>query len=137
MINKFNKRSQAALEFIILSTVMILVLTISLFLIESRINRKMNSYNQRLANDLLLSISNEFFIASQAVDGYERYFYIPKNLNNQNFSINLSHNELTIIFNDNHYVSFLPFNIYSYSYIGKGLNLLYKKDGVIYIKNLS
>jgi len=130
-------RAQAALEFIILATVMVLILTLTTALFQIKLNRDAQAMKYREISGLLTYIENEFRLAQEANPGYERIINLPPTIAGMNYSIILdsSSNELVISIGDTDFILYYDANIQGDMSIGR--NKIVKTDTGIIITPLS
>lgn len=126
-----SKKSQIIFEF-----VMFILLAIFLVLILIGISFKISSTivdNQAYSelNDLARSIQEEFILAWQVSEGYNREIYIPSRLQRGNFSMNNSEEMIFFIY-DGHSLS-LTIPIVNGT-LQKGYNMLIHENETLYIK---
>ncbi|MFC1697663.1 hypothetical protein ACFL1H_04995 [Nanoarchaeota archaeon] len=145
-MGRMNNKGQSAVEFLmLLGFLMIFFLVLFGFL-----NQRMSiaSYENKYIrlDNIGDYIRNEFEIASFALDGYEREFSLPGNLEGYDYNANVYVtdigylNELVLTYDDEEYeiVYILPANI---SVGGldieveliKGANNIIKTDGIVYL----
>jgi len=123
-------KAQIATEFILLVCVAFMVLIIFL----SSIRDQATDLNERkdfvLVKDLAYKVQYEINIATQVKSGYNRTFFIPEKLDNNNYTINIEKNEITIKLGKLGFVLDIPeIN----GNITKGNNTIRNLGGVVYL----
>lgn len=132
----WGKRGQVAIEFLLL-----IVITFSVFLVYTSVTRdKMTELLEKeeyiLLKDAVYMARNEILIASKVGNGYYREFVIPEELDlKYNYTIFIRNNPYHQIvawsFRHNHsQVVDIPEVVGN---ISKGLNVINKTGGVIYL----
>ncbi|MBI3035209.1 hypothetical protein HYY71_02705 [Candidatus Woesearchaeota archaeon] len=125
-------RAQSAIEFIVLASFMTLVI-LGLFAVTgSRALEAKEEGNRKTAEDIADFAYREIEIAKSVNDGYTRVFNMPQTVNGVNYSIALLDNrELIVNYLGNEHILFVPANVSGS--IGKGINIISKKEGIIFI----
>ena len=126
------RKSQSAVEFIILASFMMLV-AIGFFAVNSsRVLEAKEEGNRKIAQDIADIAYKEVETAKSVNDGYARTFAMPLSVNGVNYSIYLIDNrELEVVYLGYEYVKFLPSNVTGF--ISTGVNEITKINGIIYI----
>lgn len=127
-----SKRSQTAIEFVILiAFVLFFFVTFSL-VIQGNMSDKLREKKNLAIKEIALTVQDEINLASSSSDGYFRTFKIPKNLNGQEYSIELNEGMVYIHTLDNKYAMALPIgNITVVNSIQKGENNITKENGEV------
>lgn len=129
------KKSQFAMEFIILVAFMLIVFfgffaTLSYKLVEVEETKK-----QQAAENIAALVGNEIKLARTVSDGYERRFNLPKKVDGNEYSIKIVDGmELVVNYTGYEHVLFLPENVKGN--IGIGINEMRKIKGVIYLSRI-
>ena len=130
VIENFLKRSQGAMEFLILFGAVMFFFVAFLLVIQGNIQEKNLERQKVLAQDLALSVQNEISLASESSDGYYREFYIPENLLGNYYEIEIVEDRV-YIHGDRIGISYKIFPIYGS--IMKGVNSIKKENGSVYL----
>lgn len=85
-----NTKSQSAIEFSILMSVMFLIFTIFFFAVGIKLSDIQRNNEISLLEDLGTYVQNELRLASSAEDGYYREFELPKTLFGRDYDIEIS-----------------------------------------------
>jgi hypothetical protein len=124
------KKSQTAMEFLIL--IGLAFLTTGIFTLASldQIKEFQDKKEHRTIKDLALKLQTEINLAATAEDGYQRQFTIPDKLDNTiNYSILIKNNETLIVYSDKSlYLVAIPKVIGN---ITKNSNTITKRGGVV------
>ncbi len=124
------------MEFIVLATFMLLVALGFFAVISSNLSDAKEEANKKIAQDIAEFAYREIEIAKSVNDGYVRVFTLPQTINGVSYSVNITDNrELIVNYLGNEYIKFLPSNISGN--LTKGNNKIYKKNGVVYVLNIS
>ncbi len=132
-------KAQTATEFVILTTFMLLVFLVFLMLIQGKMFESAKEKNELLAQNIMDKVTNEIRLAESVTDDYERTFDLPVFLaNGVPYTINITGysggGEILMTYEDVEKIYFLDSQISNSSTIGKGTNIIDKKNGVIAIK---
>ncbi len=128
-----SKKSQAALEFLILMTILVVILVFSLAFVSERFKRDFLATEHSESYGLLLYLETEFSLAANSEVGYIREIYIPKTIAGKPYNISLSprYKELTIRTEGIDFVIYIPYPIEGS--IAKGKNIIKREETRIYI----
>jgi|TARA_B100002003_G_C13844029_1_gene414089 uncharacterized protein (UPF0333 family) len=91
-----SKKSQIAMEFMLLSGIALILAIIFVSLSISQIKDLYTTKEYLLLKDVALKIQNEISIASYAENGYSRSFKLPDKINNRDYNITIVNNSLTV-----------------------------------------
>lgn len=129
-----SSRSQSALEFVALASVMLLV-TVGFFAItSSKILESQEQGNKKIAEDIANFAYREIEIAKSTQDGYTRLFTMPETVNRVVYTINITDDrELIVTYLDHEFIKFLPAN--TTGNISRGLNKIEKINGIVYLNS--
>lgn len=130
MIIMRNRKSQMALEFVLLFGVSILIMALLLvFMYEVNRSKAEEKIDYKM-RDFSYSVQSEFVLASEMNNGYSRIINIPSRVEQTDYNITIIGNNLVVSYHGVSYYSQIPDTIGN---ITKGTNLLLKKNGTIYI----
>jgi len=128
----FLIKSQSAVEFIILTTFMLLTVVVFFSIVSTRVLEAKEEGDRIIAEDIANIAFREIEIAKQSNDGYTRFFRMPQTVNGVDYSINVIDNrELIVEYLDFEHIRFLPANVTGN--VIKGLNKISKVSGVVSI----
>jgi len=99
------KKSQIAIEFMILSGVALItaIIFISISVSDTKTLYETKEFFE--VKDVALKIEKEIDITSFVQDGYSRQFEIPEKINNGDYNISIVNNTLTIWTNTSTYIT--------------------------------
>ncbi len=130
---KLYIKSQIALQFIIIISILLFIFIVFLGIISNR-NAELNKEELMIqAQDMVNAVQKELVIATTVVDGYSREFHIPSKIGNQNYSIYIggpTNATLILSFSNNDFTRRIP------PITGQptpGLNRINKAGGVVYL----
>ena len=130
-----SKKSQFAIEFVILITLMLTIFLGFFAVISYRTSEFEESKKQQTAGNIAALVDNEIKLAKLVNDGYEITFKIPKRINGNIYTIELIDNrELVVTYLGYEHVLFLPENVQGD--IGTGLNEIKKIGNILLISNI-
>lgn len=125
-----NRKSQMALEFVMLFGISILIMgLLILFIYEANKNKAEEKIDYKM-KDFSYSVQSEFVLASEMNNGYSRSITIPNKVEQTDYNITIIGNNLVVSYHGISYYSQIPNTIGN---ITKGINLLLKKNDTIYI----
>ena len=129
-----SKRSQSAIEFLILIGVIAFFFTIFFAALNENIGDKTRERKTIAIENIAVSVQDEINLASKSSDGYSRQFNVPNDFNGEDYSINLTDGMVYVKSSDNKYAIALPIPNITGN-VGKGNNLIKKQGGVIYLNS--
>lgn len=127
-------KSQSTVEFMILASFMLLVIlgffaVTSSILLDAREEAK-----RKIAEDIADFAYREVEVAKAVNEGYARLFLMPQRVNDIDYSVTVTDNvEMSVNYLGYEFIKFLPSNVTGN--VSRGVNLIYKKEGIIYITN--
>src|SRR3989344_8050650 len=126
------RRSQSAVEFIVLASFMFLIVLSIFAVISSNVSQAKEEGNRKTSQDRAELVYREVELARSVHNGYIRVFSIPQTINGVNYSINITDNrELIVDYLENEHVRFLPPNVSGN--LTKGPIQIRKIDNIIYL----
>src|SRR3989338_5069154 len=126
------RKSQSAMEFIVLASFMLLVILGFFAITSSKILESKEEGDRKIAEDIADFAYREIEIAKSVNDGYTRVFSMPLTFNGVNYSIKITDNrELIVDYLGYEHVKFLPSNVTGA--IGVGFNEIKKINGIVYM----
>lgn len=130
-IDKY-KKSQSAIEFVMLASFMLLVVLGFFAVTSSKLLEAKEEGNRQIAEDIAEFAYREIEIAKSVNDGYVRVFLMPQTVNGVDYSIKIIGNrEIVVNYLNKEHVKFLPSNVTGS--ISKGLNEIKKINSVVYL----
>jgi hypothetical protein len=133
-----SRRGQAAIEFILLVGVTLMILGVFLIFIRQNLKTDIEEQDFFLVKDLVGSVRGEVLLASSVSDGYERTFVLPTTLDYHNYSVyimkrNSSNNTYYFVWastNKSEYLAEVPAVVGN---VTRGNNTIKKIGGVVYL----
>ena len=124
-------RAQIAIEFIFLVSVAFIMLLIFLKAVGDQADELNEKKEFILVKDLAYKIQYEINMATQVKSGYNRTFFIPEKLDNNDYTITKVGNKITIGLKNSEFTITIPeIN----GDIKEGNNTITNTGGVIYLK---
>ncbi len=84
-----NKKSQIALEFIMIAGISVLVLIAFISFTATLSSERLDRDTYIILDDLGKSLQNEFVRATEVRDGYERKIELPQEINGREYSVEI------------------------------------------------
>ena len=132
---KLNKKSQFALEFVILMAFMFIIFVAFFAIVSNTLIEQRETQGQQKAENIAALVDNEIKLAKSVNNGYERTFKLPTKVDGNDYDIEILDNkELVVNYLEYEYVLFLPENFEGD--IGIGLNEIKKIDDIVYLSNI-
>lgn len=130
------RKSQSAIEFVVLASFMLLVILGFFALTSSRVLDAKEEGNKKIAENIADLVYREIETAKSVNNGYTRIFTVPKTVNGVTYTINLTDNrELIVNYLGYEYIKFVPSNVTGNLSIGS--IEIRKLDDVVYLRNIS
>ena len=123
MIEK--KNAQTAFEFLSIVAFIMLFFTASFLVLSKKINQYQEYKYSEKIDELSNLILEEIELASKMEGSYVSTFSLPKKINNYNYTINISTNEMVIGYMEDEHIYYLPIPV-EYSNISPGKNIIKK-----------
>ena len=134
-MTKLNKKSQFAIEFVILISFMFIIFVGFFAIVSYRLIEQEESEKQQKAENIAALAYNEIKLAKSVNNGYERTFKLPKKIDGNDYNIRIiDDRELVVDYLEYEHVLFLPENVVGD--IGTGLNEIKKNNNIIYLSNI-
>lgn len=126
------RKSQSALEFVILTSFMLLAILGFFAITSSKVLESREESDRKVAEDIAKLAYREIEIAKSVNDGYVRVFSMPETINGVDYTISIIDNrEIVVNYLNQEYIEFMPSNVTGS--ISKGTNVLTKNEGSIII----
>lgn len=130
-----NKKSQFAMEFVILIAFMFAIFVGFFAIVSYRLTEQVEGEEQQKAENIAALLDNEIKLAKSVNNGYERTFKLPRNIDGSDYGIKIIDNrELVVNISAYEYVLFLPENVIGD--VGIGLNEIKKNNSIVYLNNI-
>lgn len=126
------KRSQSAVEFIILIGVVIFFFTLFFISVNESMGDKVKEKRNIAIKDIAASVQDEINLASKSSNGYSRQFKVPYDVNGQEYNLTITGDMIYVKSSDNRQAVALPVPTISGDVV-KGDNLIKKEGGMIYL----
>jgi hypothetical protein len=126
-----KKRSQTAIEFMLITGLILVSFTGLMIAIQSSTGSKVREKNQISVEQVALAVQDEINLASKSSDGYFRSFKIPSEIVGMSYSISLKDSSVYIITTDSRYSVAYPIKNVTINNIYKGWNNITKQNGEI------
>lgn len=129
-----DSRAQISTEFFVfLGLAFLIAIAFEIASLEQLNDFRMQKESE-LVKDVALKLQKEALIAATVEDGYVRVFEIPQMLENINYTLTTLNQTITVKSKNSLYIVAIPKAI---GKIGKGVNVINKTNGVIYITSES
>lgn len=127
-------KSQSAMEFVMLSSFMLLVILGFFSLASSKMVDARIEGNRKISQDIAEFAYREIEIAKSVNDGYSRVFEMPQAVNGISYSVSVIGNrEIVVSYLDEEHIKFLPVNVTGN--IVKGNNKVAKLNGKVFLNS--
>ncbi|MBU0467345.1 MAG: hypothetical protein KJ718_04735 [Nanoarchaeota archaeon] len=126
------KKSQSAIEFIILVGLMLFLFSSFLFVFQQNLEKKIEQKRNLEIKDLALTIQNEINIAAETSSGYQRSFSIPEKIIKLDYGISVADGFLYLNTSDSKHAIGLPIPTVI-GEIQKGTNTITKINSTVYL----
>lgn len=123
------KKSQTAIEFVILIGFLLFFFTVFFLTIRENMSEKIKERQNLLVRDIAIIVQDEINLALEASDGYYREFKIPQNINGKDYDIDIVESMVYVNLQDKHAISLPVANVTGN--IAKGSNIIKKENGEI------
>ncbi|MFH1425575.1 MAG: hypothetical protein ABIG28_02480 [archaeon] len=127
-----SKKSQSAIEFIILIGAMFFFFILLMQAFQKNTADKTIAQRNLIANDITLTVQNEINLAHSSRDGYERTFSLPDKIQNINYTINLTEGFIYLQTTDGNIALAHPVKNITGN-VQKGDNVIKKVDREVFI----
>lgn len=127
-----NKKSQGAVEFLILTAVIIFFFTLFFVSLNENMGDKIKQKQNLAIEEIAIYIQDEINLASKSSEGYSRKFKIPDDINGENYEISITSEMIYAKSSDKRNAIALPIPSISGNIV-KGENLIKKQGGKVYL----
>ena len=124
------KKSQGAIEFMIIIGAVLFFFVIFFTLINERVSQSERDKEMTEIKNLALSVQDEINLATKSTDGYNREFYVPQTINLNEYYINMTDSRIYIKTEGNA-ISYPIEKVEGQ--IKKGNNRIKKENGKVYL----
>jgi hypothetical protein len=125
-----SKRSQSAIEFLILTGFLLFSFTILFVAIQGNMSDKLRERQELAVKSIAIAVQDEINLASQSIDGYYRQFKIPEEINGKDYEINITDGTVYLRTVDKRYAIALPVQNVTGDLI-RGTNTIKKEGGEV------
>ena len=126
------KRSQTAIEFLILIALILFFFTTFFLAIGENISDKSRENINKIINEVAITVQDEISLATESGDGYSRNFRIPFDINGLDYDISITDGYVYIkTDNTKDAIALHVFNVTGE--IIKGDNYIKKESGIVYL----
>ncbi len=132
MKNYKTKKSQSALEFIILVAVVLFLFISFTFAFQQNIRLKADEKRRLEVQEIAIQIKKEIELAAFSSDGYERSFKVPERIINIDYAVSITDGFVYVKTNDDKHALALPVPNVT-GQIQKGTNIIRKDNGIVYL----
>jgi hypothetical protein len=102
------KKAQSSTEFVVLSVFMFLFFIMMTIAVQNQLAVAQQVHMDKATDELANIINNEVLLSTSVNTGYERTFFLPTTINNQEYQIELPDpQELVVVVAGKKYVYFL------------------------------
>ncbi len=127
-----SKRSQTAIEFLILTGVIILFFSLFFISLNESMGDKIRERKNFEIKKIATSVQDEINLALKSSDGYSRQFKVPYDINGEEYDINTTGGMVYVRTLDNRQTIAISIPTMAGQII-KGNNLIKKEGGQIYL----
>ena len=129
-MEKINKKSQTALEFLVLTGVIFFFFIGYLSFIQIGMSDKIYEKMDSRVKETALTIQNEISLAVESSDGYSREFRLPSDINGIDYSVSIDEALVYVRTDDGRHAIALPVkNVTGQIIIGG--NIIIKENGIV------
>lgn len=125
-----HMKAQIAMEFVLLICIAFLMLLIFLAVMGDQIDDINKRKEFALVKDIAYKVQYEINMAAQVKSGYNRTFFIPEKLDNNDYTITKTKNDITVTLKNSEFTINIP---EISGTIKKGNNTIKNLGGVIYL----
>lgn len=127
-----SKRSQSAIEFMILTGFLLFSFTIFFIAIQGNMSDELKERQALAVKNVAITVQDEINLAFQSSDGYYRKFKIPENINGEGYEINITEGLVYLRTDDGKYAIALPVkNVTGDVKKQPNINVIKKENGEI------
>jgi hypothetical protein len=128
------KKSQSAIEFIIVVGFVIFIFFAILLIENESITSKNKDKDNAIIKNIVMNVQDEIMLASKSNDGYQRKFIVPVDLNGKRYLINISDGLIYARTTDLRTTMAIPIINISGD-VKEGINTIKKIGGRIYLNS--
>ena len=128
-----SKRSQSAIEFMILVIFFLFSFTAFFIAIQWNMSDKLSERQALAVKNIAITVQDEINLASQSSDGYYRQFKLPEEINGREYDIEIIGDIVYVRTVDGRYALTLPIKNVTGDVLNKmpDINTIKKEDGII------
>lgn len=127
-----EKKAQGSIEFLILTGVIVLFLTLFFLAIQESNAERLNDEKRIYVQNIAFSIQDELNIALKSSNGYLRKFEVPEKIFGLEYEAELTENVIYVKTVDGKHAIALPITNVT-GQIMKGSNLIKKENNTVYL----
>jgi hypothetical protein len=127
---KRKLNAQAALEFILLSSILFFIFIVMFGIVSYNMSYANKKKTNMIGEDVVIKVQKEVNLAARVLDGYSREFYLPLKLGSKDYTISIQGNEVVASVDNDDYWRKIP-NVTGIIRIG--YNTIRKENGIIYL----
>jgi len=94
---KIRKKSQTAIEFVIMISLLIFFFAVMVMIINYNLSDKYREKEEVVVKDIAYSIQDEINMASKATDGYCRPFKLPAKVLGKDYEVNIDSGDPSLV----------------------------------------
>ncbi len=127
-----SKRSQSAMEFVILVGFVLFFFAAFYLAIQGNISDRTREKTNLAVKEIALTVQDEFNLASESTDGYFREFKLPVTANGKEYNIQINEDIVFVVTQDGKNSISLPVaKVTIANQIQRGANTLKKENGEV------
>ncbi|MFH1586110.1 MAG: hypothetical protein ABIB79_05065 [archaeon] len=132
-MNKIDiKRSQTAVEFVLIFAFVLFFFVIFFAIIQDNVEDKNLDKERIIAQNIALDVQNEISLAAGSSEGYHREFNVPLNILGKEYDINITDADMVYLhIPDRVGVAYSVINVTGD--VRRGINVIRKEGGVVYL----
>ena len=129
-MDKQHMKAQAAMEFMILVGVLLLIFAMMMAVVSSKTTYIARKKESMAGEDIVIKVQKEINLAARVLDGYHREFTIPEKIGNKDYDISIIGNEVILSLEGQDFWRVIPSVVGN---VTKGNNRINKTNDVIYL----
>lgn len=127
-----NYKSQSAIEFMVLAGAIIFFFALFFIGIHAKMFENLKEQRRSQFEKTAEDIKREIDFAFESTDGYQRNFFIPDEINNKDYKVNITEGIVYLRTLDSEFGIAIPTHNVT-GFLNKGENTIKKEGGIIYI----
>lgn len=126
------KKSQLAMEFVLLFGFLMILVAFTLVFIYDINKEKVEEKIEKKMSDFSYSVQSEIVMAHNMNNGYKRILYLPEKIERTDYNITILERNLVLSYNGLSFYYKIPI---VNGTLNKGKNTIYKQNNTVYILN--